>query len=233
MNRMWIVRGLLIVAIIAILVYQQFEEPAAPIPPAPTATSESTDASSFDFYVLALSWSPSYCRVTGDQADRQQCGRGSNHHFIVHGLWPQFERGYPEFCPTGRPQFVPSGLEESLFDIMPSRGLIRHQWRKHGTCSGLDQRPFFQTTRSAWEKVVIPRAYRNIASEQRISPKAMEDAFIRSNPGLPADGIAVTCGKRYLREVRICMTKDLEFRQCDEVDRNSCSLRSALLPAPN
>ncbi|MCB1968558.1 MAG: ribonuclease, partial [Candidatus Accumulibacter sp.] len=54
--------------------------------------------SGFDFYVLALSWSPAYCLIEGDRANKQQCAEERDLGFVVHGLWPQFESGYPEFC---------------------------------------------------------------------------------------------------------------------------------------
>ena len=51
----------------------------------------------FDYYVLALSWSPSFCETATGNARRQQCG-ARPFSFVVHGLWPQYERGFPESC---------------------------------------------------------------------------------------------------------------------------------------
>src|SRR5690349_19239687 len=52
----------------------------------------------FDFYLLSLSWSPSFCETAGDRKSaQQQCGERP-YSFVVHGLWPQYERGFPEFC---------------------------------------------------------------------------------------------------------------------------------------
>ena len=53
----------------------------------------------FDFYVLSLSWSPSFCEAAGERGTppQQQCG-ARPYSFVVHGLWPQYERGFPEFC---------------------------------------------------------------------------------------------------------------------------------------
>src|SRR5690606_30212477 len=86
----------------------------------------------FDFYVLSLSWSPSYCEAEGRSADRSQCGTGRDFAFVVHGLWPQFERGFPEFCSTrgGEPD---RASVDAMLDIVPSPSLVRYQWRKHGT----------------------------------------------------------------------------------------------------
>lgn len=187
------------------------------------------EASGFDFYVLALSWSPSYCAAEGEEASRQQCRSQRNYAFVVHGLWPQFERGYPDTCDTDRPD-VDRAMLRTLYDIMPSAGLIRHQWRKHGTCSGLPQADYFDVLRAARGSVVVPAAYEDVADSRTVDPDAVESDFLKANPGLPPDGVAVTCDGRYLREVRICMSKQLEFRSCPEVDRRSCRLSRVLIP---
>lgn len=189
----------------------------------------------FDFYVLSLSWSPSYCAMEGPRANRQQCGSRRPFGFVVHGLWPQNERGYPSNCrldgARSRGGYVPRPLISSLSDIMPSTGLIAHQWRKHGSCSGLSQNDYFATLRNAYEAVTIPPSLRNVATDRRVDPQLVEKAFIAANPGLKPDAISVSCQRNYLQEVRICMTKDLQYRACQEVERNSCRSRSISLPA--
>lgn len=183
----------------------------------------------FDFYVLSLSWSPSYCEAEGRQANRQQCAGGRPYTFVVHGLWPQFERGYPQECPTDEPD-VPRRLQGELYDLMPSSGLIRHEWRKHGACSGLSQRDYFQVLRQARERVTVPAEFSRLSAYRTLDPNKAETAFLEANPGLAAGGVAVTCDRRYLREVRICMNKDLSFRNCDEVDRRACRLPKVVMP---
>ncbi len=185
--------------------------------------------SGFDFYVLSLSWSPSYCEAEGPEANRQQCDAGRPYAFVVHGLWPQFERGYPRNCQTSASK-LPAGTMRSLFDIMPSAGLIRHEWREHGSCSGLDQADYFHVLRAARERVVVPDEYRRLDGYRTVAPQDVENDFLQANPGLPADGVAVTCDRRYLREVRICMTKDLDFRACPEIDRQSCGKAKTVMP---
>lgn len=187
------------------------------------------DGDGFDFYVLSLSWSPSYCEAEGKAANRQQCATGRPYAFVVHGLWPQFERGYPQNCPVGEPQ-IPNERLRALYDLMPSAGLIRHQWRKHGSCAGLPQQDYFRVLRAARERVAIPAGYSRLRAYRSVDPDAVEDAFLQSNPGLEPDGIAVTCDHRYLREVRICMTKDLSFRDCPEVDARACRRSTVVMP---
>lgn len=185
----------------------------------PAAADEHAD---FDFFVLALSWSPSYCAAEGDDANRMQCGDEGDYGFIVHGLWPQFESGYPEYCDSEQPARVASDLGERYFDIMPGMGLIGHQWRKHGTCTGLDHETYFETTRAAADAVAIPAPLANPAGGMTVDPEEVEEAFIAANAGLEADALAVTCDGERLREVRICLTKDLAFRACPEVDARGC-----------
>lgn len=183
----------------------------------------------FDFYVLALSWSPSYCESEGEGASGQQCRSGRPYSFVVHGLWPQFEKGFPQDCDTTEPD-VPRETLAELYDLMPSAGLIRHEWRTHGTCTGLDQKDYFTVLRAARERVAVPEEFRKLDNYRTLEPEKVEQSFLTSNPMLKQDALAVTCDNRYLRDVRICMTKELEFRACPEVDRRMCDLPQVVMP---
>lgn len=181
----------------------------------------------FDFYVLSLSWSPSYCEAEGDDDD-PECSGGRPFAFTVHGLWPQWERGWPQFCDArDRPRDRDIA---AIDDLIPSDGLVRHQWRKHGSCSGLSVRDYFALLRDARERVNVPPALRRLERHTMVAPRAVEAAFMAANPGLPAAGVAVTCDGRRLREVRICMTRDLAFRACEEVDRGACRRDKVVMP---
>ncbi|WP_235974581.1 ribonuclease T2 [Stappia albiluteola] len=186
----------------------------------------------FDYYVLALSWSPTYCERAGRKADPLQCRASKPYRFIVHGLWPQYERGYPDFCDTGARSRLDAGTVGTILDIMPSRGLASHQWIKHGSCSGLDPQAYFALTRRAFEAVRIPAAFRSVAKTERTSATAVETAFRLANPGLRDNAIAVSCEAGRLSEVRICLTRDLRFRSCPFVDRNGCRSAGLTVPPP-
>ncbi len=187
--------------------------------------------SGFDFYVLSLSWSPSWCAGNDPNGRTEQCDVGADNGFVVHGLWPQNERGYPEFCQTDEPDRVSNAIGREVIDIMPSMGLIGHQWRKHGSCSGLSQRDYFALVAAAREKIAIPVELQRPTRELRRAPLAVEDAFIASNPGLERRMMAATCRSGDLQEVRICLSKtDLSFRACPEVDRDSCRARDIAIP---
>ena len=185
----------------------------------------------FDFYVLALSWSPSFCEAAGERGTppQNQCG-ARPYSFVVHGLWPQYERGFPEFCQVPAPR-LNRELMRSMLDLMPAPGLIYNEWDKHGTCSGLGARPYFDTLRKARAVVKIPDAYIELKSPLTVTPDEVEEAFVQANPGLARDAIAVTCDNRRLREVRICFNKELGFRSCPEIDtRGACRLERMIMP---
>lgn len=180
----------------------------------------------FDFYVLSLSWTPSYCE-SANRPDPAQCD-GGDKGFVVHGLWPQYERGYPDDC--ARTPRLPRSILASIADLMPP-GLAEYQWRKHGTCAGMRPERYFDLLRRAFERVEIPDAYEPLETDSRTSPNAIEQAFLKANPGLSERGIAVTCSRSGGIEVRICLTKRLDFRRCIEVDQDACRAGSVTLPA--
>ncbi len=73
----------------------------------------------FDFYVLALSWSPTFCTLTGEQRGNPQCDAGKRLGFVVHGLWPQYDRGYPSECGAAPRSPSRIALEEAA-DVFPT-----------------------------------------------------------------------------------------------------------------
>ncbi|WP_170978682.1 ribonuclease T2 [Afipia massiliensis] len=187
----------------------------------------------FDFYVLALSWSPSFCQAASERGNsgrgiQTQCA-GRPFSFVVHGLWPQYDRGFPNYCQRPSPR-LDRKVMTSMLDLMPAPGLIYNEWDKHGTCSGLGARAYFETTRKARAAVKIPAEYLELADTRLVAPADIEDAFIKANPGLSSSAIAVTCDSKRLSEVRICMSKDLQFRACEEIDRRACRRDKVVMP---
>jgi len=187
----------------------------------------------FDFYVLSLSWSPSFCEAAAERGNlgrshQAQCG-ARPFSFVVHGLWPQYERGFPEYCKRPSPR-LERNLMVSMLDLMPAPGLIYNEWDKHGTCSGLGTRAYFETVRKARAAVKIPDEFLELSQPKMIAPQELEAAFIKANPGLSADAISVTCNSRRLNEVRICMNKELQFRPCEEIDHRACRREQVRMP---
>lgn len=189
------------------------------------------EAGRFDFYVLALSWSPSFCekQSRSRRAGNLQCG-GRPFSFVVHGLWPQFERGFPSYCQVPAPRLTPAQVDSAL-DLMPSRGLIYHEWNRHGTCTGLSPAAYFAAVRKARAAVTIPPQYRQLEKRTTVTPAAVTDAFLKANPGLRREDMAVGCDHTRLTEVRICVSRDFAFRACPQVARRSCRRNSVVLPA--
>jgi ribonuclease T2 len=186
----------------------------------------------FDYYVLSLSWSPSFCEEAEERGSgrrsQAQCG-GRPFAFVVHGLWPQYEHGFPEYCQRPSPR-LGRNIMTSMLDLMPAPGLIYNEWDKHGTCSGLDERAYFETIRKARAAVKIPEEYLQLADAKTVAPSEIEDAFVKANPGLSTSAIAVTCNRTRLSEVRICLSKDLQFRSCEEIDRRACRRDQVSMP---
>jgi ribonuclease T2 len=184
----------------------------------------------FDFYVLSLSWSPSFCDSAGERGTppQDQCG-ARPYSFVVHGLWPQYEQGFPEFCQVPAPR-LDRNIVSSMLDLMPAPRLIFHEWDRHGTCSGLSPRAYFDTVRKARAQVKIPDAYVELTQALTVTPDEIEEAFVAANPGLSRGAIAVTCDNRRLQEVRICMSKEFGFRDCEETDRRACRRDKLVMP---
>jgi len=187
----------------------------------------------FDFYVLALSWSPSYCEAAQERAPNrapdQQCS-GRPFHFVVHGLWPQYEQGFPSYCQVPAPRLDRSIVGANL-DLMPSPRLIFHEWDRHGTCSGLSARAYFETVRKARAVVKIPEEYLEVAQPLAVTPSAVAEAFVKANPGLTRAQFAISCDNKRLTEIRFCLARDFSFRDCGEVTKRSCKRDKLVMPA--
>lgn len=199
-------------------------------------TSAEPAPGAFDYYALALSWSPTHCASEEGRRDSQQCAprHGRPYGFILHGLWPQYTEGYPESCPTPERPFVPNHVIEKMSDIMPSRGLVIHQFRKHGTCSGLSPGDYFDTARRLFRSVRVPERFRNPAQAQFVSPRDVVDAFAAANPNLDPDMMAVVCagpGNRF-REIRICFSKSGAPARCGRNETQGRLCRTQRMHVP-
>ena len=184
----------------------------------------------FDYYVMALGWSPNWCATTGDIRHDPQCDAGLHLTFTLHGLWPQYEQGYPSDCFTS--QSDPSRDDTArMADIMGGAGLAFYEWKKHGRCSGLSSRAYYAALRKAYATVTIPPVFSHITKDITLAAPVIEDAFLDSNPALTADQITVTCSQNRIQEVRICLTRDLTPRACSPDVSRDCTLPYAELDA--
>ena len=184
------------------------------------------EAGVFDYYVLSLSWSPNWCALEGDERGSPQCDAGRDFGWILHGLWPQYERGWPQDCfSTHRPPT--RGQTNDMADIMGTSGLAWYQWNKHGACSGLSPEDYYALARLAYEGVTRPQILRDLDRSVTLPATLIEEAFLRDNPQLTADGITITCRDGHIQEARICLTRGLEPRSCGTDVIRDCSLQSA------
>ncbi len=191
-----------------------------------SAAAQDRPSGDFDYYVLALSWNASWCAQTGDARNAPQCDPKLDLGFVMHGLWPQYEKGWPDYCRT-RERDPSKSQTAAMSDVMGSGGSAWHQWKKHGRCSGMSATDFFQTARDAFAKVTRPEILRKVDKPLRIAPNVIEDAFLQANPDINADGITITCKAGRIQEARICLTRDLEFRDCARDTRRDCNMRAA------
>lgn len=196
------------------------------------AAAQYRGAGAFDYYVLALSWSPTYCGSRGD-SDPVQCGSGRRYDFVVHGLWPQYVSGWPQFC-DATPTPLPEALVDGMLDIMPSPQLVRHEWTKHGTCSGLAPEDYFALTRRLHDAIRIPARYIEPGETIEVALRQIVADFVATNRGLARDMMSVQCGNRRdlarLAELRFCFSRDGALIPCGDNERRQCRAERLVLP---
>jgi len=186
-------------------------------------------AGRFDYYLMSLSWSPSFCETHPNETS--QCNH-QGYGFVLHGLWPQNRNGsWPQHCSSGAAPDEATIARTLAF--MPSRHLIEHEWETHGACTGLDPQGYFELADRAFAAVKVPAT---LAAPQR--PAALSAAevvrdFVQANPGMGQDMISVSCHDGYeLTEVRVCLNKDsLTPQACGGRVRNTCRTGTLKIPA--
>lgn len=181
-----------------------------------------TQAGTYDYYVMALSWSPTWCRTHPDEDD--QCAH-KGYGFVLHGLWPQYERGGgPERCSTREDPDRKTVARTLAF--MPSRRLIRHEWRAHGACTGLDPDAYFELADHAFAAVRVPSRLAAPRDTLTMTADQLRAAFRGANPGLRDDMMSLHCSRGELVEVRVCLDKSLSPRDCGRGTRSRCPAKA-------
>jgi len=189
--------------------------------------AENDRAGTFDYWVLSLSWSPNWCALEGDARGSPQCDAARDHGWILHGLWPQYHRGWPSFCPTS--ERAPSrAMTAAMADIMGTPGLAWHQWRKHGVCSGLSAADYFTLSRRAYEAVRRPDVFRRLESAVKLPAAVVEEAFLKANPGWEPDMLTITCREGRIQEARLCLSREMEPVPCGRDVVRDCTMTDAL-----
>lgn len=177
----------------------------------------------YDYYILSLSWAPAYCDRAGAKADPKECGKDSYPGFVLHGLWPQREQGgWPESCPNMAQ--IPPSVVDALLEVMPSADLVRHEWTKHGSCTGLTPDDYFAETRAAWERVRLPEALVDPNGPISVPADQVKQAVVQAGEvfELKPEDVAMICDGKGVTEIRLCMDKDLNFRACGKGVVDTC-----------
>jgi len=182
----------------------------------------------YDYYVMALSWSPTYCEMHPDEDE--QCGH-KGYGFVLHGLWPQYERGGgPERCSTEAEPDRKTIANALAF--MPSKQLITHEWLAHGACTGLEPAAYFNLADRAFAAVKVPPEMSAPRQELRMTADQITAAFRRANAKLGEDMLSLHCSRGDLVEVRVCLDKNLDPRSCGKRMQSRCPATAAFtLPA--
>jgi len=174
-------------------------------------------SSGFDYYVMSLSWSPTFCE---SHRDNPQCV--AHPGLVLHGLWPQFARGgYPQHCAT--PQRLDDDARALGGTVFPTEALMVHEWQTHGTCSGMSALDYFKAAQAAHASIAVPSALNPGSNTWRTDARAIASALRDANPALTARGLALSCGHHELAEVRVCLGKDLKPMACGRDVTDSCS----------
>ncbi|WP_227444981.1 ribonuclease T2 [Cognatishimia sp. F0-27] len=195
---------------------------------APPVAADGEKSGAFDYYVLSMSWSPTWCALEGDARQSPQCDENRDLGWVMHGLWPQYHRGWPAYCPTAeRP---PSrSMTAAMADIMGTSGLAWHQWRKHGVCSGLSAPAYYALSREAFARVRRPEILRKLDRPIRLPASVIEEAFLEANPGWEPDMLTITCKSGRIQEARLCLSKTLDPVPCGQDVARDCRQKDALL----
>lgn len=192
------------------------------------ARAEGERAGDFDYYVASLSWSATWCALTGDDRGDPQCAPGQGITFVLHGLWPQYEEGWPSYCRTVERD--PSRAETAeVADVFGGAGAAFYQWKKHGRCSGLPARDYFALARRVREGVRIPKVFAQIDRRLTVPAAVVEEAFTETDRTLAPDMVTVTCEAGMIDEVRLCLTRDLTPRPCAPDAARDCRATDAVL----
>lgn len=173
----------------------------------------------YDYYVMALSWSPTFCSTHPDEDE--QCGR-KGYGFILHGLWPQYQNGGgPERCVSDEDDPDRKTVNAALA-FMPSRRLIDHEWRAHGVCTGLGAEKYFDLADRAFASLTVPSALKAPPASLQMSGNELRAALKQVNPTLSDNMLNLHCSQGELVEVRVCVDRDARLRACGKGMRNAC-----------
>ena len=165
-------------------------------------------------YTLALSWSPAFCRTREfASAHARQCGgREGRFGLVVHGLWPESGRIWPQWCRTAA--MPASSVVAPQLCMTPSPRLLARQWAKHGSCMARRPETYFGVTRILWNSLVLPDLDR-LSRQPDLTAGDLRALFAAANPGWSEQGIGLVLEDGWLQEVRLCYDRRFRPARCD------------------
>lgn len=195
-----------------------------------TRSADTSAVGQYDYYLMALSWSPTFCETHPDE--EEQCGH-KGYGFVLHGLWPQYENGGgPQRCASATEPDRKTVAEALAF--MPSKHLINHEWHTHGACTGLDPAGYFNLADRAFASLHVPPELNAPHSGLQMRADDLRSALKRANPELRDDMMSLHCSQGELVELRVCLDKNLALRSCGKRMRTGCPVAAPFsVPAAN
>lgn len=181
---------------------------------------QAAPSAAFDFYLLAMTLHPAFCR--DGHGSKPECRSRQPRPLVIHGLWPEnlTPGRYPRNCPAAALD-LDAALARRLADFMPgmAENLHEHEWRKHGSCSGLDDDDYFARTLAlAAEVEAALRPELTTLAGRSVTAAALRAAAERRQPGI---GATITFHCRTLRDAPAAQRQRpflVEVRQCVDND---------------
>lgn len=164
-------------------------------------------------YTLAASWSPDYCKTSGDVRSMQCDKRHGRFGFVLHGLWPESARGGPpQWC--AKASMLPPDLLRPHLCMTPSPALLAHEWAKHGTCMTRRPQTYFKVSAILWRSIRWPDADA-LSRQDDLTVGDLRDAFLTLNRGWRRDAVGIELSRTgWLRAMRLCYGKDFRPTRC-------------------
>lgn len=178
------------------------------------ANEEITPADNgYQYLVYSVTWQPSFCKLKPETVGCDQ----PLQKFLTHGIWPysdgtsQKTNRHPAFCNTSPSckstaeceisdgaldQIVQNPQIAELVTAEPKQ-MFQHEWKKHGTCSGMSEKDYFSDIVNL-RKVVI---YDEKKFDSWVGKNVPFDELKTAFPSNTSFRCFTQANKQYLHEV--------------------------------
>ncbi len=164
-------------------------------------------------YTLAASWSPDYCKTSGDTRSMQCAKEHGRFGFVLHGLWPEAARGpSPQWC--GAPSVLSPQVQRQHLCMTPSPRLLAHEWAKHGSCMVGTPEKYFRVSAILWRSIHWPDADR-LSRKRGLTAGDLREEFVAANRGWARESVGIEMSRTgWLRAIRLCYGKGFLPGRC-------------------